>query len=151
MNNIAAVLLVVAAFLVIIPASWLAIIYGMARLSGWLELARLYPGPDRIAGEVHRFASARFRMFVGYNRNLTITLSPEGLHIRPMILFRLRHAPLLIPWTAVTELERKGLALFPMIDVLIDPGASGRPFKTTFYGRHLVTAIERYAAGNAHV
>ena len=145
MTETTAVLLVIAAFLIVMPAMWIAIIYTTARLSGWQELAKLYPGPRRISGEICRFASARFRLFIGYNRNLTITLSPQGLHIRPMPLFRLRHPPLLVPGAAILATERKGLSLFPTLDMMVRSGDPARPFKITFFGRRLVEAIERHA------
>ncbi len=141
--------LVIAAFLIITPIFWTRIIYLMARLSGWLELAKLYPGPASMQGEVCRYSSARFRMFVSYNRNLTITLSPAGIHIRPMMLFRTRHMPLLIPWEAVIKLEQKGLALFPMLDATVKTDDPARPAMITFYGRQLVGALQRHGESHA--
>lgn len=148
MNQTWQVWLVIAAFLLIIPVFWTRVIYLMARLSGWLELAKLFPGPGVIQGEVHRYSSARFRMFVGYNRNLTVTLSPRGIHMRPMLLFRTRHEPLLIPWDAVIGLEQKGLSLFPMLDALVRTPDPARPFRITFYGRPLTEALQRYRASH---
>ena len=80
---------------------------------------------------------------------VTVTLGEEGIHVRPSFLFQWRHPPILIPWKAVTKVEQKGLAIFPMADTWIDSGDSGRPFKITFYGRRLVGGIvHRHATGS---
>lgn len=143
------VLLVIAAFLVILPLFWTRIILLMARIGGWRELAKLYGGPQNMSGEVCRFASARFRMFIGYNRCLTITVSGQGAHLRPMILFRMGHEPLLIPWDSIINLEQKGLALFPQADMIVRSANPERPFKISFYGKRLVETMMRHHSAAA--
>jgi hypothetical protein len=38
-----------------------------------------------------------------YNNCLTVGASPEGLYLAMMPVFNFGHAPLLIPWTEITE------------------------------------------------
>jgi hypothetical protein len=86
---------------------WLLVGAVLAELSGWPRLARRYlaataPVGSPLSGQV---------VSVGWSseRNVTtLVVSTEGLHLRPMILFRFRRPPLLVPWRDVAhESERR--------------------------------------------
>ncbi len=120
-----------------------------ARYGGWGELAKLYTGPPKMAGEVCTFCSARLRWFFGYSRCLTITVSPQGIHMRPMLAFRIGHPPLLIPWNAVLERRDRSLTLFPRLDLTIRSADQSRPVTIAFQGKRLVETLRRHAPGPA--
>ena len=136
-------LLIAGAFVLLSVALWIAILVLGARYGGWSALARQYLGPDTIAGDVCTYANARFRWFYGYNRCLTITISQQGVHMRPMFAYRLHHPPLLIPWEAVIQMQNKSVALFPRADVIIRSTDPAAPFTIGFKGKRLVETLFR--------
>lgn len=48
---------------------------------------------------------------VSYNNCVVAEIAPAGLHLRVWMIFRLRHPPLLIPWSEIEGME-PGKALF---------------------------------------
>jgi hypothetical protein len=88
-------------------AMWLLIGTVLAELSGWPGLARRYraataPEGAHLSGQVVSFGWCS-------ERNVTrLVVSAEGLYLRPMILFRFRRPPLLVPWHDLAhESERR--------------------------------------------
>ena len=79
---------------------WLALSALLAADSGWPKLASRFPGPQApegvsLAGQVLAIGKVP-------ERNVTrLVVSPSGLHLSVLVLFRLRHAPALVPWTQV--------------------------------------------------
>lgn len=52
--------------------------------------------------------SGRIGWLTNYNNVLTIGVSPQGLYLATMLLFRFMHPPLLIPWSAIKVHSSKG-------------------------------------------
>ena len=83
---------------------WGFVVWLISRVSGWQRLARHYRTPTPPKGQpvsqmLAMLGSARHR------GTLTLQAAPEGLYLTVMVLFRLGHPPLLIPWSAV---KRRG-------------------------------------------
>jgi hypothetical protein len=76
---------------------WILVMSLLSMASGWRRLAESYQHAGEFRGELHRGQSARLRG-VNFNRVLEIGVGEEGLYLVPMVLFRLFHKPLLIPW-----------------------------------------------------
>ena len=89
-------LLVIISFVLI----WSFVVWLISRLSGWHRLARHYrtsapPTGQPVRQMLAMLGSARHR------GTLTLQAAPAGLYLTVMVLFRLGHPPLLIPWSAV--------------------------------------------------
>lgn len=136
---------IVATFVVGFPLLWIAALKIIARFSGWMKLAKLYPGAGSASGDRCGYASAGLRWLIGYNRCLTITVSAQGIYMRPMFVFRIDHAPILIPWDAVLKIEDKSLALFKRLDFTIRTDAPDKSATVSFYGNRLVNTLARHA------
>ena len=54
--------------------------------------------------------SGRMRWLTNYNNMLTLGVSPEGLYLASMFLFRFMHPPLLVPWSEIRVRRKKGWA-----------------------------------------
>jgi CRP-like cAMP-binding protein len=52
--------------------------------------------------------SGQMRFLTNYNNVLTLGVSPEGLFLASMFLFRFMHPPLLIPWSEIKVQRKKG-------------------------------------------
>lgn len=79
---------------------WCLVLRILSSASGWMKLAGRFHHPDKFEGKCHHFQSARMKL-VNFNSALVIGVSPQGLYLRPMILFRFFHPPLLIPWAEI--------------------------------------------------
>ncbi len=134
----------IGAFVIVFPLFWSAIVVLISRLSGWADLARQYPADGPVAGEVFRWCSARIRFLSSYSNCLTVTVSPDGIHIQPVILFRMGHAPLLLPWDAITALDRNSSWLIASARLQITDKDARDPTTLVLYGRGLAERLEQY-------
>ena len=62
-----------------------------------------------------------------YNRAIDVTLSASGVYIRPKILYRLFHPPLLLPWECVRSVAGRQFVFFRWLEVCCVAG--GQSFK----------------------
>jgi hypothetical protein len=76
---------------------WCFVLRILSLTSGWTKLAKQFHSPNKFEGEYYRFQSARMGL-VSFNNALGIGVNEQGLYLAPMIIFRLFHRPLLIPW-----------------------------------------------------
>ena len=94
--------LAIAGFLVVFPLFWCGIVWLVGAM-GWRRLAGRYPAaarPEVTARRVATATSARLGV-VNYNGTVHVGVSPEGLHLSVMSIFRVGHPPLLIPWDEI--------------------------------------------------
>jgi hypothetical protein len=82
-------------------AGWIGISWGVGRLSGWARLAHSYRARWPAEGVRIRFQSMRLGRLWGYNQAITWTCGREGLHISTMLVLRVGHPPLFVPWDEV--------------------------------------------------
>ena len=144
MQDVAFIILIIVGFVVAFSALWTGIVWLTSRLGGWADLAEEFPATGRIEGEEFKFCSARLRYVVNYSHCLTITVTPSGLHIIPMIFFRLGHPALLIPWQAIQSMERGMMPFFRATRLTIRRSGAKKPTVVTVYGRGLADALDRW-------
>jgi hypothetical protein len=87
---------------------WFLIASVVSFVGGWFSLSRLYRTRLPFDGTKWRRQSGRMRWLTNYNNVLTLGVSPQGLYLATMFLFRFMHPPLLIPWSEIKVLRRKG-------------------------------------------
>ena len=136
-------LLFIAAFAVVFPLFWLAIVFLISRLSGWASVARQYPADGPVAGERFHWCSARFRVFSNYSNCLTVTVATTGVHVQPFVPFRIGHSPIFIPWTAVQEFRRSNYWITSAVLLKIRNRSGGWPTTVTLYGRRMAGSLEK--------
>jgi hypothetical protein len=90
-------------------AMWLGVTGVLAQLSGWRRVARQYPGTARPEGQQ---LGGQVVSFGGMRDNVTyLVVADAGLYIYPMVLFRFRRPPLLIPWHAIEYVSEQHFAV----------------------------------------
>ena len=87
---------------------WVLVLRILSSMSGWTTLAERFHSPGRFLGQYYRFRSAKLQA-VNFSSSLELGVNHEGLYLRPMILFRLFHKPLLIPWREIRAQSVKRL------------------------------------------
>ncbi|MCH9807411.1 MAG: hypothetical protein K0U74_06750 [Alphaproteobacteria bacterium] len=131
------VLLVFAGFAIVFPLFWMAIVFLLSRIGGWSSLAsRFSVDRDRkVSGDRFGLTSVQFGLFGSYSNCIDVVISRNGLYLRPMVLFRFGHEPLLIPWTEIEDVRSINRWLFTANKVTIKPAQPGGWSQTlTFYG-----------------
>ncbi|WP_298960068.1 hypothetical protein [uncultured Roseibium sp.] len=142
MTDSAHLILIVPGFFICFGLLWSVIVFLIGRLGGWSRLSRLYPGNQPPPGQSWRWVSASFGLFASYRKCLDITLSNAGLYLRPVIIFRIGHSPILIPWHAIVRARRSDLLITKAIRLEVKDPETGGVRKLRFYGSNLTSAIE---------
>ncbi len=97
--------LTLVAFIGFAAGMWVYVAHRVAQ-GGWADLVPKYSAPRVPFGKKLGAVSGWFPRS-RYQSSLAVWLSPDGLFIRPMILFRGFHPALLIPWTSVTSVSEE--------------------------------------------
>lgn len=97
----------IAAFCVFGPALWCFVVWLMSLVSGWQRMARHFAaGARQPAGKAFRHVTARIG-WVHYKHVLEVHVGQAGVFLSLPWLFRIGHAPLLLPWSALRHLGRR--------------------------------------------
>ena len=87
-----------------------AILYGLARLSGWASLGHVYPANDTFLGTKNFAASARFKRFAWFPANyssvLIVGVNAYSVYFSVWLPFRPFHPPLSIPIADIRGTEK---------------------------------------------
>ncbi len=95
-------LAIVGGFLVVFPLFWCGVVWLLSRMGGWHHLATRYAAGNRpVAGACHGGVTGMVGG-VSYRGVLTVHFVPEGFFLEVMVLFRIGHPRLFIPWAAVS-------------------------------------------------
>lgn len=86
---------------------------------GWTRWHRNYAASDEPAGQKMMMVSGQFAGG-NYSACLNVWLSPEGIYVRPMLLFRAFHPALLIPWSRVSDVYEVKVGLSKVVRVDFD-------------------------------
>ena len=102
-----AIALVVVAFPVLFVGFWCLVCCLIARIGGWRELAREFPGDDPPGAEIDRIGwiSMRIGFFGNYRSAVNVRVFHAGLHLRPILVFQACHPPVFIPWPSISRWE----------------------------------------------
>ncbi|MFZ0418249.1 MAG: hypothetical protein WAM04_09080 [Candidatus Sulfotelmatobacter sp.] len=87
---------------------WVLVSTIISFVGGWFALSQVYRTRVPFTGAKWRMQSGQLRYLMGYNNILTIGVSPQGLYLANMFLFRLMHPPLLVPWSEIKVRRKKG-------------------------------------------
>ena len=87
---------------------WLLVAAIISFIGGWFSLAKVYRTRVPFSGAKWGRQSGQMRWLANYNNVLTIGVSPQGLYLASMFLFRFMHPPLLVPWSEIKVRRSNG-------------------------------------------
>jgi hypothetical protein len=87
---------------------WFLVAATISFVGGWFSLAKLYRARVPFNGQKWRMQSGQMRWLPNYNNVLTLGVSPQGLYLASMFLFRFMHPPLLVRWSEIKVKRKKG-------------------------------------------
>jgi hypothetical protein len=97
------VLCILVGFAVVFPLFWCFIVWMLSWVSGWRRLSRRYASGSRpVAGERHAGVTGMVGL-VSYRHVLTLHFAGDGFFLEPLVLFKVGHPRLFIPWSEVTR------------------------------------------------
>ena len=79
---------------------WVLVLKILSIKSGWVKLVEKYCFLEKFKGKYYRSQSAKIKK-VNFSGSLEMGVNERGLYLIPMILFRLFHKPILIPWVEI--------------------------------------------------
>ncbi|MBI3099147.1 MAG: hypothetical protein HYY93_13030 [Planctomycetes bacterium] len=96
----------------ILPAIWAWVALIVSFVGGWWRLGREYRADSEPSGDRRKIRSATFEWMMNYNNVLTVWVSPDGMYLRTMFLFRLFHPTLFIPWRDIGDIRVEKVLLW---------------------------------------
>lgn len=108
MNEALLPVLLAVLFPIIGVALWLGIVWLLATLSGWRQLAMHYAHPRPLPASARSIVSGRMG-WINYNHVLILAHDSRYLYLDILSLFRMAHTALRIPWSAIDIGPAKGL------------------------------------------
>jgi hypothetical protein len=87
---------------------WFLVAATISFIGGWFSLAKVYRTRVPFNGAKWRMQSGQMRWLANYHNVLTLGVSPQGLYLASMFLFRFMHPPLLVPWSEIRVRRKKG-------------------------------------------
>lgn len=85
---------------------------------GWADLASEYRFNEKFEGDRVGIISAGING-VSYNNCLLLKYNTQGLYLRPILIFRLFHKPIFIPWKAIRNVREKDMLLTKLKELVI--------------------------------
>jgi len=118
------IVLVIVLFTITFPLMWAGVCLLVSRF-GWSKLAAHFRTDITPEGQHFSMVSGRLA-HANYSNVLTVCITPQGLYLSVMLLFRVGHPPLLIPWDAIQDVQPKDMLWRSMHQLII-----GNPRITT--------------------
>src|ERR1700674_2780329 len=131
-------------FPVFFVALWCTILFLISQASGWAALARRFGLTSTFTGQTWAWKRARMRWGTNYKNCLTIGCDPMGLYLSVMVLFRLFHPPLLLPWQEVSLRRHRKILFFKYVELSL-----GREEQIPLLIRENLADELRQAAGSS--
>ncbi len=100
---------------------WVFVTFIISKM-GWADLVANYQYDAPFTGERVGIISASING-ANYKNSLVLKYNQEGIYIRPVLLFRLFHKPMLIPWKEIKEVRDKKVLFYTYKELII-----GHPF-----------------------
>ncbi len=143
MSEALTVLTVVGGFAIAFPLIWILVLNLIARLGGWAGLAEAFPARGDPRGDHFSWRSGTVGWFGSYRNVLEVWVSPSGLWLRPVMIFRAGHKPMMVPWSAVQEARTRKLII--LVESRIVVRRPGGTTTLTLSGEDIAKSIARHA------
>jgi hypothetical protein len=99
---------------------WVLVTFIISKM-GWADLATHYLYEGEFTGKRIGIISASINN-ANYRNALILKYNQEGIYLRPIILFRLFHKPVFIPWKEIKEARDKKVLFYTFKQLIIgDP------------------------------
>lgn len=138
-------------FLVGFPILWMTVLFFVSRIGGWAGLATQFSTNDAPSGERFSWSSAHLNWFARYGNTINVTVSSQGIHLQPVIIFRFGHRPIFIPWRAISSMSRSKIFGFSWTKLVVDGHTGRRDWQIALYGNSLADCLQRHAPGHIKV
>lgn len=131
--------------LLLFPAFWCLVVFAIAKFGGWQRLAEAYRIEQYPARSRRKSGLQSIRLNGSrYNNVVNIDYDEYGLYMQPMILFRIGHPLLYIPWEDITVHPKTDGGLFGGFGLTRELTFSQRPDVSVVFYKRLIEKFERF-------
>ena len=134
-------------FPVLFVVFWLLLNSGIARVGGWHGLGKTYRAKQLVKGSTYRAVSGCMSdtLPVRYGACMSVTVVPDGFYVLMWIpLFRFRHPPLYVPWSALESVSEEYRYFIYNVDIKFKDqnnemwikGKAGQAIYTSYLAQH---------------
>ena len=81
---------------------WICVCKLTSAIGGWRILARDYPAHSSFNGQKLWLKSVTMRRWTNYSNCVNMGANKYGLYLSVVLIFRIGHPPLFIPWTDIS-------------------------------------------------
>ena len=85
---------------------WSAIVWIIAQLAGWPQLAEKYPGREPWNPQCWSLQSALFRGWAQYRSSIRVCADSESLHLSAIFPFSVANKPITVPWHEIQGVKK---------------------------------------------
>ena len=110
---------------------WILVTFIVSKM-GWADLVANYRYDTVFTGNRVGMISASINK-ANYNNSLILKYNEDGIYLKPILLFRLFHKPVLIPWKEIKEVLDKKIFFYTYKELIV-----GQPFVATIGIRNTV-------------
>lgn len=86
------------------PLLWVLVTFAISRM-GWHALAERYRTQEPFYGKKTGLLTASIN-WSNYKNSLVLQYNETGIHLQPVVVFRLFHPPILIPWSEIKQITQ---------------------------------------------
>src|SRR5436190_2273872 len=122
---------------------WVLVVFIISKM-GWADLVTNYQSDAAFIGERVGLISASINS-ANYKNSLILKYNEEGIYLRPILLFRLFHKPVLIPSSEIKEVRSKKILFFTFKELIVgDPFVAIIGLKETVF-RKIESTLSKYS------
>jgi hypothetical protein len=96
---------------------WLLVTFIISK-TGWTDLVANYRYDNAFTGTRVGIISAAINK-ANYNNSLVLKYNEDGIYLKPILLFRLFHSPVLIPWKEIKEVRDKKIFFYTYRELIV--------------------------------
>ena len=110
------------------------VIYFLSR-KGWSDLVNMYQFDGVFQGQRFGIISVGING-VNYNNCLVLKHNEKGFHLRPILIFRLFHKAVFIPWGEIKDIREKQILFIKIKELVIgDPAIAIMQMKDSTFSK----------------
>ena len=85
---------------------------------GWADLEAKYETSDPFIGNRIEIISISINS-MNYNNTIILKYNDVGIYLRPVLIFRIFHKPILIPWKEIIDVRDKRILFWNLKELII--------------------------------
>jgi hypothetical protein len=104
-------------FPIIFIAWWILVLFILSK-RGWQEFSERYNAFGNFSGTRAGIVSTRIKK-IQYNGSIVLRYDSQGIYLLPLLIFRLFHKPIFIPWSEVKAVRKRKMSFWRIYELIV--------------------------------